>query len=306
MAFKTYGYTVDAGALQGSFGMALRAGRLVATVVSRKTGKHITVQVRAKRRELRNRRFRLCEMEEAERLYLDTPRPDGGGTEVGCLHLSGKWAGSILPPWEKDFDEARLWAARRVLDVAHGRAPLADDQAEILQERECLVCGRELTDPESISRDIGPECWKRVSGLSAEQGEHQQPFDAFLDLGEGNAEDGANGIEVSDGASAEEALEAFAESGGLAELQQFGAEVREERDVEEEVAELAGRTFDERGEEIPEEQIRAEIEAELQTTVPAEDDGQDLGATVSVDDGLVLLRAGDDPRELLEEVGADG
>lgn len=37
--------------------------------------------------------------------------------------------------------------------------------AALRQERErkgvCLECGRVLTDPDSIARMIGPECWKK-------------------------------------------------------------------------------------------------------------------------------------------------
>jgi hypothetical protein len=173
--------------------LALRSGRLVATVVSRKTGKHVAVQLQAKRRE--GKRFRACELSQAERVYIDVPSSEGGGREVGCLHLAGKWAGKILPPWEQGFDQARLWAARRALDVAQGRAPLADHQAELLQGKICLLCGRELTDPESIARNIGPECWRKATGLEAASGIHQTPGEQ-LDLHDGNAEDGAMGYPV--------------------------------------------------------------------------------------------------------------
>jgi uncharacterized protein DUF6011 len=303
VAFAPEPYLLDVDALADeSMALALRSGRLVATVVSRKTGKHITIQLRAKVKA--GRRFRACELAEADRIYIDVPSSAGAGAEVGALHLVGKWAGKILPPWGEDFDRARLWAARRVLDVAHGRALAVDDQAEILEGKICLMCGRDLTDPESIARNIGPDCWKRAAGAGEDTSRHQRRGEQLQvedeDLGEGNAEDGANGI--ADGASAGEALDAFADQGGLAELRQFGDQVRGGRDVDAEVDELQGKVFDDAGEEVD---VRAEIEAELQQTTIKPTAGEDVddlpAAPVEVPEGLVLLRAGEDPRELLAE-----
>ena len=31
----------------------------------------------------------------------------------------------------------------------------------------CLVCGRTLTDPDSIRRGIGPDCWAKLGGITA-------------------------------------------------------------------------------------------------------------------------------------------
>lgn len=30
----------------------------------------------------------------------------------------------------------------------------------------CQKCGKKLTDPESMRRGYGPECWSRISGIS--------------------------------------------------------------------------------------------------------------------------------------------
>lgn len=294
MAFEPIPYDLDVEGLgrdevseafgPSSFALALRSGRLVATVVSKKSGKHITVQLRAKRRE--GKRFRACELAEAERIYFDAPGIKGSAAaEIGCLHLTGKWAGKILPPWQREFDQPRIWAARRILDVAHGRAPVSDEQAKILEGKICLMCARELTDPESIARNIGPDCWARATGAVAATGEHEPPGDP-LDLAEGSAEDGAMGYDVPDGASADEALAALNSQGFGEELRELGDQVRGEASREE---------------------VREQIEVELQETVkqPAGEDVDPLPAAPSaVSEGLFLLRAGDDPRRVLEEAQA--
>lgn len=317
MAFRPEPYALVDGELAGSFGLALRSGRLVATVVSRKTGKHIAVQLRSKRRE--GKRFRACELAEAERVYIDTPG-EGTSREIGILHLAGKWAGKILPPWEQDFDAARVWAARRILDVAHGRAELADDQAEILQGELCLMCGRELTDPESIARNIGPECWKRATGLDAGGGEHQAPGAEQELFSEGSAEDGANGeaeviandkrhadiekIEVTESKTYAEAQALYAERAARGEVDDpaaFAERCLAPPSIDDTVDELQGKVFDGAGNEVD---VREQIEAELKQTVLPPEAGEDLDALPAeppvVAEGMVLLRAGDDPRELLE------
>jgi hypothetical protein len=214
MAFAPVPYELDAPFDWPSdpFGMALKSGRLVATVVSKKSGKHITVGARAKHRV--GAKFRGCDLSGAERIYLDVPSSDGaGGKEIGCLHLEGRWAGKIMPPWDEEFDRARLWAAMRVLDVALGREAPSDHLAEILEGKDCLMCGRELTDPESIARNIGPDCWKRATGTAAPEGTHQRPGQQMgLEVEEeGNAEDGPAMVFEQKQAEAEARVEIEAE-----------------------------------------------------------------------------------------------
>jgi hypothetical protein len=316
MAFEPIAYELDHAAIAagagGSFSLALRTGRLVATVVSRKTGKHITIQLRAKRRE--GKRFRACELDVAQRIYVDVPSSDAsGGAEVGILHMSGKWDGKLLPPWGTDFDQARVWAARRVLDIATGRAATADEQAEILEGKICLLCGRDLTDPESIARNIGPECWRKATSSEPGSGQHQAPGTeqetfAIPSEAEVIARDARNAEE-------EHAEAHMGRYPGDPDFDQVGREEEGNaedgamgypaRDVEAEVDELAGKVSDENGRELSESELRAEIEAELQQTVkpPASESveslTEDLGGP-TVDGDLVLLRAGEDPREVLD------
>lgn len=80
----------------------------------------------------------------------------------GTLYIKheGEYAGKITPAGKYkrvgDFDAAKLLAEVEVdpkeAAVAYGRAT-----------GRCSVCGRELTDPESIARAIGPICLETFS-----------------------------------------------------------------------------------------------------------------------------------------------
>lgn len=295
MSFRREPYLLDTLSLgdgPGNLGLALATGRLVATVVSAKTGKHVSVQLQAKRKE--GKRFRACALYEAERIYADVPREGGAtGAEIGCLHLVGRWAMTIMPPWEGQLDPSRLWAMRRVLDVAQDLAPLVDEQASILEGKVCLLCGRELTDPESIERNIGPECWSKAMSLFAGHGEHAAPGDRDVFEDEGNAEDGANGYQVPDGANADEALDALARQGFVDALEEVGREVRGETGFDHSAAER-----------LTQEQIDAEL-AQTAKLPAAEDEPEPLGVADEPGE-LYSLGADQDPRALLEEAQSHG
>ena len=38
----------------------------------------------------------------------------------------------------------------------------------------CQKCGKKLTDPESMRRGYGPECWPQVSGLEKTFGKNEE------------------------------------------------------------------------------------------------------------------------------------
>lgn len=160
----------------GSMGRALSMGRLIATVVSEKTGAHVTVEATCKGKV--DGKWVRQHFAGAERVFLEVPS-NGYRTEIGTLHLDGKHAGKILPPWGEDFDRGRLWAAQYVLDAARGARPMVYEQASVMQGVYCFACGHELFDPESIERGLGPECAKAETASH-----HQKRGEAFADEGE--------------------------------------------------------------------------------------------------------------------------
>lgn len=43
----------------------------------------------------------------------------------------------------------------------------------------CQKCGRKLTDPESIKRGYGPECWGRIPGIHISEAEEDEQMSIF-------------------------------------------------------------------------------------------------------------------------------
>lgn len=43
----------------------------------------------------------------------------------------------------------------------------------------CQKCGRKLTDPESIKRGYGPECWGRIPGIHISETEEDEQMSIF-------------------------------------------------------------------------------------------------------------------------------
>lgn len=133
----------------------LHAGRVDVTVTSKVTGRHITIQFKAKRQAAPGsaRRWESVGYDDATHLFISAGQHDRVGT---YYPRSGKF-------YEADHaDPARVWAALNALAwIADGGE---HDQAEFVEESHCGRCGRELTDPVSIERGIGPECYGKLTG----------------------------------------------------------------------------------------------------------------------------------------------
>ena len=136
-------------------GNMLLAGNLTMTVTSLKTGDHITVKCACKRKS--NSGWERSGYAEATHVFLSVPSAGGWPDKIGTYYPK---TGRLYPA--ADADPARVWAAQRVLLAACGVTP--HPQTELLTADRCGRCGRQLTDPISVSRGIGPECWGKETG----------------------------------------------------------------------------------------------------------------------------------------------
>ncbi len=68
---------------------------------------------------------------------------------------------------KKTFPDVEHWTDRLVADVT-GAAQLTIEMAKqhVLTSENCFVCGKLLTDPESIDRGIGPVCWDGINSYT--------------------------------------------------------------------------------------------------------------------------------------------
>jgi hypothetical protein len=152
-----------------------RAGRMLAegdvrvTVTDSRSDEHITVRFKAlldnrpqsgeRPRADDNRNWLRVPLKEASHVFIEVPR------------AGGEWpdkVGSFYPRTGRFFsdDNADPERVRAAMTVARWLNEGRDASDRIgryrLQEEDyCGICGHQLTDPESIDRGIGPECFKK-------------------------------------------------------------------------------------------------------------------------------------------------
>lgn len=128
----------------------LLAGRALFTVDNGK-GEHYTYKVRAKENEFRGRMVSS---------FFVSVKAVGGPFPYRYIGLLNPADGTIkctaksnFLPGTKEYDVA-AWACQSVI-----KSKMIPTNYQIEHAGKCGRCGRTLTDPESIARGIGPECW---------------------------------------------------------------------------------------------------------------------------------------------------
>lgn len=147
-------------------GRMMMAGRVKVTVTSPTTGEHITILLKCIA-DNRRRQFKPA----VDKNWIECTLPDATHVFAEVPNASGEWndkVGTYYPKTGKWFsadgaDAYRVYAAQAVGHwLIH---PHTTPGGGIYQEsEECGVCGRELTDPVSIERGIGPVCLGQLTG----------------------------------------------------------------------------------------------------------------------------------------------
>lgn len=140
-------------------------GRAVVSVRSHKSGEHVTVVLVARKKKVdgkgwiaRTSAAGRVGMTDADCVEARDPDREYPDNYVGRLYTDG-------PTWRagKDADRLRAWTAEKVLSYALGGYPL-DHQADVFIATTCCTCGKQLTDPVSVERGQGPECYGKTTG----------------------------------------------------------------------------------------------------------------------------------------------
>jgi len=135
---------------------AFLGGKLRITVTSLKTGEHISINADAKVKS-DNGKWVNARLTEATHLFFKDPNLDWQSSSVGTYYpQSGKFytdskAGPVM----------HFVAQQLLTEATSGQH---HPQMEIRLGSHCLRCGAELSDPKSIDRSLGPECYGTVTG----------------------------------------------------------------------------------------------------------------------------------------------
>lgn len=132
-------------------GRMLAAGRLTATVKSKRTGQHITVEFASKVKE--NNRWQNASFNDATHVFIS----GGRGNKIGTYY----------PQKDNLYfnteDAAWQFAVKQILFAVQSGVQ-DHEQFEITESEHCGRCGLTLTDPISIARGLGPHCADMETG----------------------------------------------------------------------------------------------------------------------------------------------
>ncbi len=139
-------------------GRMLEAGRVTVTFTSEATGQHITILAKARGKDPATDKWIATPLADALVVYFEVPNQGEWNDKVG---KATRRAGFTPDP---RADEARVFCARQLLRFVAGQPLPAGLTAQ--ESDHCGRCGRELTDPVSIARGIGPHCLGIETGSS--------------------------------------------------------------------------------------------------------------------------------------------
>jgi hypothetical protein len=149
-------------------GRMMEAGRVTVTFTSPHTGEHVTILAKARGKD-ENDQWVSTPLADALVVFFEVPNSQGWNDKVGKATRSK----GFVP--DARADAARTFCARQLLRFVAGEPLAAGLTAQ--ESDHCGRCGRELTDPVSIARGIGPHCLGLATG-SVHQAKGQAAIDA--------------------------------------------------------------------------------------------------------------------------------
>lgn len=134
-------------------GRMLAGGRLTVTITSKATNTHVTLRLRCARKD-QSGVWSRADFADASHVFIE----DYDGQRVATYYPVG---GCVY--WNKKATVAARWSALALLRYLSGEYPMLPALAWIDSADFCGRCGQELTDPVSIERGYGPDCYGLVT-----------------------------------------------------------------------------------------------------------------------------------------------
>ena len=127
-------------------------GNAIVTLTSEKTGKHFTFKIKEKKEEgLAGRNLSFVRvLAGPDNTSFDESLHIGFIPSIGCKLIAGKKGKPDAPSFK-----ALAWV------LNHLEAGVFPANCKIQHEGRCSMCSRRLTDPVSIERGVGPECFSK-------------------------------------------------------------------------------------------------------------------------------------------------
>ena len=151
---KAVPFTVTEITQETRLGRMLSAGRLTATMRSKKTEEHITLTLNSM---VKDGQWKHVSFAEATHVFIKLGRGEYGSTTIATFYPQKSQI------YFNTEVEAYKYVVRNIL-VAAQTGVNETTAFEIFEEERCGVCGLALTDPISIERGIGPTCLGRITG----------------------------------------------------------------------------------------------------------------------------------------------
>jgi Family of unknown function (DUF6011) len=131
------------------------SGSLTVTITSRATSRHMTLRMRCSRRSDGPKHWPTVPFADATHVFID----DFDGEQIALFDPRR----GVLA-FSRHATPAAQWTVGALLRYLSGVSVKLTAQAEIAASSHCLKCGRELSDPESLERGYGPDCWGELTG----------------------------------------------------------------------------------------------------------------------------------------------
>jgi uncharacterized protein DUF6011 len=143
--------------------------RVTVTMSPQRGGDHITVRFKAIKdnREGDGRNWLRVPLNEATHVFIEVPTSSGDWPDkIGVFYPR---TGKFFEDSNADPDriQAAVLAARWLNEGESRKSRM--DGFRFQEESYCGICGRTLTDPESIDRGIGPECFGKQTDSHHQQ-----------------------------------------------------------------------------------------------------------------------------------------